>query len=464
MAETENPLPPPEFFAELAGSLPAGGFTRDPAELRVWGGDWSGMLEPRPCAVAFPRSTADVSRVLALCTSHGVPVVPSGGRTGLSGGAVAASGELVLSLTRMNALGPVDARAQTLRAQAGAITQAVHEHCAPLGLTWPVDFASKGSSTVGGNIATNAGGVRVIRYGNTRHWVLGLTAVTMSGEVLELGGALEKDNTGFDLRGLLIGSEGALAVVTEATLRLARLPAATSVCFFALRDFRRVLELFDEARRGPFTLSAFECLDRASLEAVLAARGARRPVGEGGAYVLVEAEGEIPESWLERASALAEDAAMALSPREASELWSLREGVAEAIFSAKREVHQHDVSVGIADLEAFAGEIAERYRRAYPDLEVFIFGHIGDGNLHVFLRRPEALTRERFLAEIGRSDADLFESVRKYRGSVSAEHGVGLLKKPALPYSRSALEISLMRGIKRVFDPRGLLNPGKVVD
>src|SRR5262249_9213482 len=211
-----RPLPP-QLLSAVARDFPADFLTDDPAERAAYGRDWTRIHTPDPSAIAFPRTTAEVSRLLALCDEHGVPVVPSGGRTGLAGGAVAARGELVVSLERMRRMDPADELGATVRVQAGAVTQAVHAHAAAHGLTWPVDFASKGSSQVGGNIATNAGGVRVIRYGPTRQWVLGLEVVTASGAVLDLGGALEKNNTGLDLRQLFIGSEGTLGVITQAT-------------------------------------------------------------------------------------------------------------------------------------------------------------------------------------------------------------------------------------------------------
>src|SRR5215470_18303663 len=235
--------------APFRAALPAEIFVDDPAELAELGRDWTRVYTPNAAAAVFPRSTEEVSRILALASEHRVPVVPSGGRTGLAGGAVAAKQELVLSLARMRRIDPVDELGQTVRVQAGAVTQAVHDHCGEHGLTWPVDFASKGSSQVGGNIATNAGGVRVIRYGLTRQWVLGLQVVLASGAVLELGGALEKNNTGCDLRQLFIGSEGTLGVITEATLKLVRRPERAEVFLFAAADLAGVLRLFRAVRR-----------------------------------------------------------------------------------------------------------------------------------------------------------------------------------------------------------------------
>jgi FAD/FMN-containing dehydrogenase len=455
-----------------------------PDQLSKYGQDWSGLLEPRPSAIAFPRSTDEVAAILRACSELEIPVVPSGGRTGLSGGAVAARGELVISLEKMSRIGEPDLQALTIEVEAGAVTEAVHHATAPHGLTWPVDFASKGSSQIGGNLATNAGGVRVIRYGLTRNWVLGLTVVTMRGEVLRLNGALEKNNTGIDLRQLFIGSEGTLGIITEATLKLCPLPseARTRVCLFAVRDFGAVLALFEKARRGPFTVSAFECLSDRCFREVLGF-GLRSPFSAGAAdsasaFVLLEAEEESAdamEAWLGEALALetAEgpavlDATMAQSPREKTELWALRERVAEAVMHrepARRKsgiVHQQDLSVPIASLVDFFGDIESRYAKAYPEFEVFIFGHIGDGNLHIFIRKPEGMATAEFESKCAASDTMLFELCEKFRGSVSAEHGVGLLKKPALRYTRSETELGYMRALKTALDPKGLLNPGKI--
>src|SRR4051812_48326728 len=286
---------PEAFVAAVARDFPADFLTVEPAELAEYGRDWTRVYAPAPSAVALPRTTDEVARLLALCSAHRVPVVPSGGRTGLAGGAVAAKGELVVSTARMRRMDAVDELGLTVRVQAGAVTAAVHEHCAPLGVTWPGDFASKGSSQVGGNIATNAGGVKVIRYGLTRQWVLGLEVVLASGAVLELNGALEKNNTGFDLRQLFIGSEGTLGIITEATLKLARLPSRRDVFLFALPDVPAVVRLFREARRAPLTLSAYEFFTDKCLARVQRHRKLRSPFDAACAcYVLLEAEDAAP--------------------------------------------------------------------------------------------------------------------------------------------------------------------------
>ena len=440
----------------------------DAADLAAYGRDWTKVFTPAPAAIAFPRSTAEVSAILRAASDAGVAVVPSGGRTGLAGGAVAARGELVVSLERMRRIDPVDTLGATVRVQAGAITAAIHAHCEPHGLTWPVDFASKGSSQVGGNIATNAGGVKVIRYGLTRNWVLGLEVVLIDGTVLELNGALEKNNTGVDLRQLFIGSEGILGVVTEATLKLAPLPRRLDVMVFAVDGLDGVLRLFRDVRQSGLTLAAFECFTQACLDRLLRHRTLRTPFdAPSDAYVLVEVE-DAAEADVERWVAsvfereLAVDGVLAQHPRQAQELWALREGISESL-SATGMPHKNDIALPIAALEAFAGELDALLASRYPGWELCLFGHIGDGNLHVNIMKPDALAKEAFLARTHDVDRDLFELVRRHRGSISAEHGIGLLKRDFLGYSRTDAEIAVMRAIKAQLDPRGLLNPGKVL-
>lgn len=469
---------PSEDVLARIGAIRSDLLTRDAAELAEYGRDWTRVVAPAPSAIAFPKATEEVSKLLAICNDARVAVVPSGGRTGLAGGAVAAKGEIVLSLARMRRMDPIDTLGGTLRVQAGAITEAVHEHCAPKGLTWPVDFASKGSSTVGGNIATNAGGVRVIRYGLTRQWVLGLEAVLASGEVLEIGGALEKNNTGLDLRQLFIGSEGTLGVVTEATLKLAPLPGSTTVMLLGVADVAAVLALFREARKAPFTLAAYEFFSQKCLDRLLSHRKLRPPIAEPTPYyVLVEAEGEGGteadaarllerlEPWLGGVleSGLAKDGTLAQHGSQAKELWALREGISESL-SATGLPHKNDVSLPIAALDAFCAELDDVFARRYPGWEICLFGHVGDGNLHINVMKPDAMPKEEFFGKTKDADRDLFELVKRHHGSISAEHGIGLLKKAFLSYSRSEAEMAVMRSVKRALDPNGILNPGKILD
>lgn len=460
------PLPPP-FLERLAG-FPADFASDEPEALATYGTDWTKAYPPRPSLLVRPRTTAEVARFLALCNTHRVPVVPSGGRTGLAGGAVAMNGEVVLSTERLRGMDPVDALGMTVRVQAGAITEAVHAHVAGHGLTWPIDLGAKGSSTVGGNISTNAGGLRVIRYGSTRHWVLGLEVVTASGEVLELNGALEKNNTGVDLRQLFIGTEGLYGVVTAATLKLTRLPAKVDVFLFALNSLQAVLELFAEARRAPFTVMAYEFFTDRCAARLERHRHLTPPFdAKASHYVLLEvelAEPEARDAWLARLFevGLVQDGALAADSSQAKALWALREGISEAL-SATGTPHKNDIALPIAALSAFCAELEGLLAQRYPGWELCLFGHIGDGNLHVNIMKPDDLDRAAFLARTHEVDQVLFDAVRRHRGSVSAEHGIGLLKRPWLSYSRSETELALMRAFKAQLDPHGILNPGKVL-
>jgi FAD/FMN-containing dehydrogenase len=460
---------PGAFTSAIARDFAADFLSLDASDLAMFGRDWTKVIDPRPSGVAFPRSTAEVSRLLRLCSEHRMAVVPSGGRTGLAAGAVAAKGELVLSLARMRRMDPVDVLGATVRVQAGAVTEAVHQHTAPHGLTWPVDFASKGSSQVGGNIATNAGGVKVIRYGLTRQWVLGLEVVLPGGEVLELNGALEKNNTGIDLRQLFIGSEGTLGVITEATLKLTRLPESLDVFLFAVPDLAGVLALFREARMGPFVVMAYEFFTERCLARLRRHRSVRSPLSQPSEYyVLLEVERGEPEALEAWTASLFErgmvtDGTLAQHSTQASELWTLREGISESL-SATGLPHKNDVALPIRELEGFCSELETFFEARYPGWEIALFGHIGDGNLHINVMKPDDLTREAFLKQTHEADHAIFTLVKKYHGSISAEHGIGLLKKGYLEYSRSPEELAIMRSIKRALDPLNLMNPGKIID
>ncbi len=453
----------------LLRELPSDLYTVEPSELAEYGRDWTKVFEPKPSAVVFPRTAADVSRVLRLASQHRVAIVPSGGRTGLSGGAVARNGEIVLSLARMRAMGEVDTIGGTVRVEAGAVTEAVHQHVAPHGLTWPVDFASKGSSQVGGNISTNAGGVKVIRYGLTRQWVLGLEVALASGELLTLGGALEKDNTGLDLRQLFIGSEGTLGVITAATLKLAHLPAKLDVMLFGVADIPAVVRLFQATRKAPFTLAAYEFFTPACLARVQRHRSVRTPLAaEHGAYVLVELEGareDELDAWFAQLfeDEIIEDGTRAQHTAQARDLWTLREGISESL-SATGMPHKNDISIPVASLQPFVADLEQLLAARYQGWEICLFGHVGDGNLHVNVMKPDAMDKATFLAKTSELDQTMFPLVQKHHGSISAEHGIGLLKKPYLGFTRPPEQIALMRQMKKLLDPQGILNPGKIFD
>ena len=439
-------------------------------DLQQYGGDWTRVHTPAPSAAVLPGSVEQVQAVVKLAARQGLGIVPSGGRTGLSGGAVAARGELVLALDRLNQLSDFNPVDRTVRCGAGVVTAQLQQFAQERGLFYPVDFASSGSSQIGGNISTNAGGIKVIRHGMTRDWVAGLQLVTGTGELLDLNRGLLKNNAGYDLRHLVIGAEGTLGVVVEATMRLARPPEAPAVLVLGTPDMAAVmslLEVFQEAME----LSAFEFFSELALEKVVTHQGLQRPFDTPTPfYALLEFEQSDGDS-MDRAMTLFEqclergwvlDGSVSQSLAQARSLWRLREDISETL--ARWTPYKNDLSTVVSRVPDFLADVEAVVAQKYPDLEVVWYGHIGDGNLHLNILKPDALPMPEFQQRCGQVSTRIFELVEQYGGSVSAEHGVGLLKKDYLHYSRSALEIDIMRQIKRAFDPQGIMNPGKIFD
>ncbi|HEY0136443.1 MAG TPA: FAD-binding oxidoreductase [Nannocystis sp.] len=445
-------------------------------DLAYYGADrCRGGWPVRPSMIVFPRSIPEVQAVVRACAAHGVAIVPSGGRTGLAGAATATAGEVVLSLEKMQRVLAVDVAARTLRCEPGLTLQGAHDAAAAHGLLYPIDYAAKGSAQIGGSLATNAGGVKVLRYGLTRDWVLGLKAVIASGECLELGGALVKNNTGYDLRQLFIGSEGTLGVIVEVTLRLCRPPADTLVALCAVADDAAVMALFTRLRASSLTLSAFEFLDDGCLRHVLTHRTGAPPfTTPSPRYALVEIEipgpGEAARAHAEsELTALlgdateageVDDALLAGTPAQARSLWALREDISESLH--RHTPHKADIALPVARVGEFLAAWRPAVAAALPEVEALCFGHVGDGNLHLNLLRPEALALPDFLARVHGFDDETYALVQAHGGSISAEHGVGLLKRDHLHYSRSPAELAIFRGIKAALDPAGLFNPGKI--
>ncbi len=441
----------------------------DAESLRHYGRDWTRFWTPKPEAIAFPKSTEEVVELVRWARQTGRRLVPSGGRTGLSGGAVAMDGEIVVSLEKMRALIEIDPVEPSLSAQAGMPVGELQRLAADRGLYYPVDWAAADSSQLGGSIATNAGGIRVLRYGMTRDWVRGMTVVTGTGEVLELNRGLVKNNTGLDLRHLMIGSEGVLGIVTEATVGLVQPPPEQSVLLLGFTGLETIMPAFAQLRAG-LTLSAFEFFDRRSVHHVASQTGETFPLDDDCPYYAVVEFDDPEQSSQDAALSVFEslveagqvaDGTVSQSGAQVSELWRWREAISEAI--SERTPYKNDLSVRVSRVPEFLNALDELVGQHYPDFEVVWFGHIGDGNLHMNVLRPQQWSVEDF-HEAGRKlSPRVFELVRKFEGSVSAEHGVGLLKRDDLHYSRSAAEVELMLGIKRLFDPDGVLNPGKVV-
>lgn len=454
-------------LAKLVAQLPELRLLTAASDLEHYGRDWTRRWVPSPLAIAQPASVEEVQAIIRWANQQGVAIVPSGGRTGLSGGAVAANGELVLSLERMNRALDFNAVDRTLTVQAGVILQRVHDLAREHGLVYPVDLGARGSCSIGGNVATNAGGIRVIRHGNTREWIAGLKVVAGNGELLDLNRGLIKNSSGYDFRQLMIGSEGTLGIVVEATLKLTDPPPPSQVMLLALSDVDALMEVF-ALFRGRLALQAFEFFSDLALQHVLA-HGAQRAIeGDHPYYVITEfdaADGHQQEAALAAFEHALEqgwvsDGVIAQSEAQAAALWRLREGITESL--APRRPYKNDVSVKVSAVLGFLSEMQALLAREYPGVEVVWYGHIGDGNLHINVLRPADLAEDAFIAQCEHVTKLLAATLQRYGGSISAEHGIGLVKRAYLESTRSVAEIALMRGVRSVFDPNGILNPGKL--
>ena len=437
----------------------------DQADLIYWGTDWTRSFEVAPRAVVFPERIDELVALVKLAREYSLKLVPSGGRTGLSGGAVASNDEVIVSFDRMNQIYAFNPTDRIVDCQAGVITQRLQEYAFERGLFYPVDFASSGSSQIGGNIATNAGGIKVIRYGLTRDWVAGLTVVTGTGDIIRCNRGLVKNATGYDLRHLFIGSEGTLGFIVEAEIRLAPGPKPQRVMVLGVNELDDILNLL-QCFRQHVVLTAFEFFSELALQKVTKRGDVPRPFSEPCAfYALVEFDADADEeAAIAFEEALDRDwittGVISQSDAQAAALWSLRENISESI--AADTPYKNDLSVRISEVPGFLSDVDGIVNKHYPDLDVCWYGHIGDGNLHLNILKPESLTIDDFFERCHRINPELFSLIEQRGGSISAEHGVGLLKRDFLPFSRSDAEIGLMRDLKRVFDPSGIMNPGKL--
>lgn len=440
----------------------------DADSLNTFGKDWTKHFAPAPMAIVFPKSIEQVQAIVRWANQHMVALVPSGGRTGLSAGAVAAHGEVVVSFDYMNQILEFNEFDRTARCQAGVVTKQLQLFAEEKGLYYPVDFASSGSSQIGGNIGTNAGGIKVIRYGMTRNWVAGMKVVTGAGDLLELNKDLIKNATGYDMRQLFIGAEGTLGFVVEATMRLERAPKNLTAMVLGTPDFDSIMPVL-HAFQHKLDLTAFEFFSDKALAKILARGDVPAPFeSECPFYALLEFEAsteEVANQALETFEYCVEqgwvvDGVMSQSQQQLENLWKLREYISETI--SHWTPYKNDISVTVAQVPAFLHDIDAIVEANYPDFEVVWFGHIGDGNLHLNILKPENLSKDEFFAKCATVNQWVFETVQKYNGSISAEHGVGMTKRDYLGYSRSAEEVVYMKAIKAVFDPNGIMNPGKI--
>lgn len=442
----------------------------DDESRSTFGRDWTKVYEPNPSAIVFPKTVEQVQAIVRLANEHQLALVPSGGRTGLSAGAVASNGEIVVAFDYMNQISGFDSVDRTVVCQAGVITEQLQRYAEEQGLFYPVDFASSGSSQIGGNISTNAGGIKVIKYGMTRDWVAGLKVVTGNGDIIDLNRGLMKNNAGYDLRQLFIGAEGTLGFVVEATMRLSRPPGNLTALVLGVPEFSAIMDVLNTFQ-SEMDLTAFEFFSEKALQKVVAHADLQRPFETPAEfYALLEFENtneqtealamDLFERCMEEGWVL--DGTMSQSIEQLNNLWRLREDISETI--SQWTPYKNDISTVISKIPDFLFEVEAVVAKEYPDFEIIWFGHIGDGNVHLNILKPDALAKEIFFEQCNSVSKWVFEIVEKYQGSVSAEHGVGLTKKAYLAYSRSDIEIALMKQIKQVFDPNGVMNPGKIFD
>ena len=422
-----------------------------------------------PAAVLRPRSTDEVATILRAAHAAGQPVTAWGGKTGLVDGCRVADGALALSLERMNRIEAIDPVAGSMTVEAGCVLQTACEAAEAEGLLLPLDLGARGSATIGGNISTNAGGNRVIRYGMMRELVLGLEAVLADGTVISSMKQLIKNNTGYDLKQLFIGSEGTLGIVTRAVIRLQPLPASQNVAFLGVQSFEQLPRLLRrlESELGG-ALTAFEVMwdDFYQLVTTEPARG--RPILEGRYpyYVLVEASGADAAQMEARFEAVlagaleageADDAVIAKTGAERAQIWALRDDVGQT--GRNRPIYTFDVSLGVRHMEAYVAGLRRTLAARWASPTCVVFGHLGDGNLHVIVGVGESGPELRHAVE-----EIVYRPLSEIGGSISAEHGIGLQKRDFLPLSRSPAEIALMRTLKQALDPKGILNPGKIFE
>jgi FAD/FMN-containing dehydrogenase len=447
-------------------------------DLSAWESDWRKRSRGKALAVVRPAATEEVAQVVQACARHGVSIVPQGGNTGLVVGSTpdASGRQVVLSLQRMNQVLAIDKANLTVTVQAGCLLQSLQEAARAAGLLFPLSLAAEGSCTIGGNLATNAGGTQVLRYGNARDLCLGLQVVNAQGQVWDGLSGLRKDNTGYDLRDLMIGSEGTLGVITAATLKLYPLPASQLTAWAAVPSMEQAIGLLGVAQMHlSASLTGFEVMGRFALSLVAKHFPQMRvPFHKTSEYcVLLEnSDHESPEHAREMLERLLEDAmeqgmvtdaVIAESMAQAQQLWHVRESIPLAQAEEGLNI-KHDISVPISRIPEFVRYAHDLLERNIPGVRLVNFGHLGDGNLHFNVQAPEGQDGKSFLqTQEGRVNKLVYEAVRAFDGSISAEHGVGGLKVDELEHHKSPVALDMMRAIKRALDPQDLLNPGRVL-
>jgi len=442
----------------------------DPSDLCAYGTDNTEVFKPNPLLIVLPKTTEEVQEIVKTCYDNNIAMVPSGGRTGMAAGAIAAHGEVVISMEKMNRVLSIDAISSSMEVEAGVVLEDAQLAAKEASLYLPIDFGAKGSAEIGGCISTNAGGCKVFKYGMTRHHVLGIEVVTPSGDILNLNTKLYKNNAGYDLKQLFIGAEGTLGIITKATLKLAPKPKHLVLGYFGVQEFSHILEILKIIKSKSLDITAFEFLPHDVLESTLAyIPKLKNPLAtKHPFYILVEIDASddgtefrsVVENLFEQN--LIADGTFAENDSQFKALWTIRESAPDGI-RAQGFMHRNDISVPISALSEFLPKLLRMFETDYRGLTVYYFGHISDGNLHVDILNKGKYSQHEFEAMIPTLDRKMFELVASFNGSISAEHGIGLLKRDLLHIQRTPLELELMRKIKAIFDPKQLMNPGKII-
>ncbi len=461
----------PSLSEQLKGIVGAAYVLTDPDEIQAFVTDWRGRFVGSAQCVVRPANTAEVAAVVKACLEAGAPIVPQGGNTSLCGAATpdAAGQAVVVSLSRLNRIAAVDAKNNTISVGAGCTLAAVQAAAREVDRLFPLALASEGTCQIGGNLSTNAGGVQVLRYGNTRELTLGLEVVLPSGEIWDGLRGLRKDNTGYDLKQLFIGAEGTLGIITGAVLKLFPLPKSQTTCWLNVASPAAAVDLLNQAKIAfDGQLTAFELVSETALGLVLKnIPDTQRPASVSPWYVLAEfsdTSSYAVEYWLHARLEAGEvlDAVIAQSETQAAKLWSLRENISEAQKIEGISI-KHDIAVPVSAIPAFLERADAALAAAFPGIRVVAFGHVGDGNLHYNLSKPDAQENTHFIDSQPAVNRIVHDTVDALNGSISAEHGIGQLKREELLRYKSPVEMALMRSIKQALDPRGLMNPGKVL-
>ncbi|MGP9825296.1 FAD-binding oxidoreductase [Ectopseudomonas khazarica] len=468
---------PEDLLPALHDVLGEAGLITDAERMQSYLSDWRNAYRGQAAAVLRPGTTEEVAAAVRLCAQAGVALVPQGGNTGLCGGSIpdASGAQMVLSLTRLKRIREVDVANATITVEAGVILQQLQDAAAEVGRLFPLSLGAEGSCTVGGNLATNAGGTAVLRYGNMRDLALGLEVVLPDGRIWDGLRGLRKDNTGYDLKQLFIGSEGTLGIITAAVLKLFPALRSLTTAWVALPSPQAAVTLLGQMRGlcGD-RLTGFELMSRQSLEFVLRhVAGASDPFAEGHPwYVLIELSDTQPDAALNDLleqglgeafeQALVLDAVVAGSQAQVEALWALREGISEAQNHEGPSL-KHDISVPVSRIPDFIARTDRALQQAFPGVRVVAYGHVGDGNLHYNISKPPGSDDAPFKAQAEAIMRVIYDSTLEDDGSISAEHGLGQSKRAAAQHYKAPLELELMRSIKQALDPAGLMNPGKLL-